>query len=108
MLKYGLMGLIGVILLIYDIPLGLGWVLGFTCLSVLAFVRKRYYAQLLGESKFQTRGYVLYIIFVFAILWLPLGLAFVFPNVINAFSLAASYLLDRLFLFLKGSAKHAS
>lgn len=108
MLKYALMGLIGVLLLIYNIPMGLGWLLGFTCLSVLAFVRKRYYVQLLGESQFQTKGYIRYIVFVFVILWLPLGLAFVFPHIINAFSLAASYLLDRLFLFLKGSVKHAS
>lgn len=108
MLFKSLMGLIGLGLLIYDIPLGLGWFLGSICLAVLASVRERYYGKLLGEESFRARGYIAYIIFVFVILWLPLGLAFVFPKVISAYSLAASYLLDRLFLFLKGSVKHAN
>lgn len=108
MLKYLINGLIGVVLFFIEIPLGIGWLLGITCLSILAFVRERFYAELLSQSQFHTGRYVSYIAFVFVILWLPLGLAFFFPNVISAYSLAASYLLDRLVLFLKGSVKHAS
>lgn len=108
MLKYSLIGLVGIVLMFFEVPWGLGWLLGWLCLSILAFVRERFYAQLLSDEAFQTKRYIGYIIFVFAILWLPLGLAFLFPNVINAFSLAASYLLDRLLQFVKGSAKHAN
>lgn len=108
MLKYSLIVLIGVGLLLYQVPLGLGWLLGNLCLSILAFVRGRFYKELLSDDAFQTGRYIAYIIFVFAILWLPLGLSFVFPSIISAYSLAASYIVDRFLLFLKGGATRAS
>lgn len=108
MLKYTLIGASGIALSFYEVPWGLGWLLGWLCLSILAFFRERFYTVLLSDEAFRTGQYIGYIIFVFAILWLPLGLAFVFPNVINAFALAASYLIDRLFKFVKGSAVHAN
>ena len=108
MLKNSVIGLVGIGLLIYQVPWGLGWLLGWLCLSILAFFRERFYTVLLSDEAFHTGRYIGYIVFVFVILWLPLGLAFFFPNVINAFALAASYLLDRLFQFMKGSVKHAN
>lgn len=108
MLKYSLIVLIGVGLLLYQLPLGLGWLLGNLCLSILAFVRERFYKELLSDDAFQTRRYVAYIIFVFVILWLPLGVAFVIPNFISAYSLAASYIVDRFLMFLKGGVARAS
>ena len=89
-------------LFLYHIPSGLGFLLGSTVLGVLGFVRVRFYDDLLNQDNFVLSKYVGYLGFVFFILWMPLGLAFVFPEVVGPFALAAAYIFDRLWNFLSG------
>ncbi|CAM3497929.1 hypothetical protein G7061_03215 [Erysipelothrix sp. HDW6B] len=91
-----------IILSIIDWRLGLGWLIGWTSLLTLEHFRNLFYNIILDEQQFTVKKYVGYIIFVFVILWLPLLLAFMFPAWINPYAIAATYLLDRLLLFMTG------
>ena len=104
-IKIPLIILVAVGLFLYAPPLALGWLLGFMCLGILAQVRERFYSTILDGEHFKVASYIGYILFVFVILWLPLGLAFFFPKVISAYSLAASYIIDRFLLFVSGAFK---
>ena len=93
-----IVGTIG--LLFIDWSMSLGWLVGWIALSVLSFFRERYYSIALTEEKFSIGRYVGYILFVFVILWIAPILAFIFPEVLNPFSLIAAYFIDRFILYL--------
>ena len=86
--------------LFIDSSLSLGWLIGWIALSILTFVRERYYSIVLTEEDFSVGRFIGYIFFVFVILWIAPILAFIFPKVINPFSLIAAYFIDRFILYI--------
>ena len=93
-----LLGTIG--FLFIDFSFSLGWLVGCIALFALNYVRERYYSIVLTENPFSTRRYIGYIFFVFVILWIAPILAFIFPDVINPFTLIAAYFIDRFILYI--------
>ncbi|MEG0327126.1 MAG: hypothetical protein RR565_02755 [Erysipelothrix sp.] len=92
-------------MIIVDWKLALGWLLGWSCLLVLGYFREKFYTVLLSGENFSVKKYVSYIVFVFIILWIPLLLAFMFPQVINPYAIAGAYITDRFLLFVTGIFK---
>lgn len=99
------LGVIALIICVFDLPNGLGFILGSVIVQGLAIVRNRYYKVLLNSDSFQSKSYIAYIFFMFVALWLPLGVAFFAPLVIGPFGYAGAILLDRMILYLKGLFK---
>ena len=93
-----LLGTVG--FLFIDSSLSLGWLIGWIALFILTFVRERYYSIVLTEEDFSVGRFIGYIFFVFVILWIAPILAFIFPKVINPFSLIAAYFIDRFILYI--------
>lgn len=96
------LGLMSLLILVIDIPNGIGFILGSIIVQGLSVVREQYYKVLLEGSNFKAASYVGYILFLFVGLWLPLGVAFFAPHIIGPFGYAGAVLLDRMVLYLKG------
>ena len=86
--------------LFIDYSMSLGWLLGWIALFALGFFRERYYSIVLTEEPFSPRRYIGYIFFVFVILWIAPILAFIFPKIVNPFTLIATYFIDRFILYV--------
>lgn len=95
-------------LLFFDFTLSLGWFVGWMSLLVLSYVRNAYYSSILNEDDFSVRRYIAYIVFVFVILWVGPIVAFIYPEVINPFSLIATYFIDRFILYIRRIFKKES
>lgn len=77
-----------------------GWLLGWGSLFLMAFFREKYYGVLLNKDQFSKGNFARYIILVFLVLWTAPIIAFIFPEVVNPYTLIATYFIDRFIFFI--------
>ena len=77
----------------------LGWLLGWGSLFLMAFFREKYYTALLTKDHFSKKHFARYVLLVFVVLWTAPALAFMFPEIINPYTIISTYFIDRFILF---------
>ena len=97
---YGLLGLLGFPLFIWNASIALGWVVGQCVMVLLTLARERFYDILLSSSKFSAAQYGGYIIFTVGLLSAPLIISFLYQEVLNPYAVFAAYFLDRTLHFV--------
>lgn len=101
--KYRLILVImSLVLMVFNLPNGFGFALGSLIITGLSLVREQYYKLLLSGSKFKTGSYLGYIFFLFLLLWVPLGIAFYYPNIIGPYGYAGAIFIDRMAVYVIG------
>lgn len=97
---YGILGLLGIPVMFFNLAVGLGWVLGHAVMILLVISRERFYSLLLDTSKFSMFKFGSYIIYTVGLIALPLAVSFYFQHIINPFAIFAAYFVDRAVHFI--------
>lgn len=97
---YGILGLLGLPLMFYNLPIGLGWLVGHVVMVVLVFARDRFYDILLSGSEFRISQYASYIVFILGLISIPLLISFFFEQIMNPYAIFGAYFLDRIVHFV--------
>ncbi len=87
---------------IFNIPNAISFAAGSLIVMAVGIVRAQFYKVMLSGTKFSTGSYIGYIFFLFFVLWVPLGVAFFFPNIIGPWGYAGAILFDRLWQYVYG------
>ena len=95
-----LLSLIGIPLLFWKVPIGLGWIVGQTVMTLLVVAREAFYSKLLTDDKFTMQQYYMYVLFTMILIAGPLLLSFFFQEILEPFAIFASYFLDRMLTFV--------
>lgn len=91
---------LSVIFLFIDYSFSVGIITALVALGVLGFVRVYFYTRVFDVASFKPSLVVGYSVFVLAIMFVPLGLAFFFPEVINPYFMAGTILFERFYKFV--------
>lgn len=97
---YGILGLLGLPLFIWNSAIALGWMIGHFVMSILVLARKRFYDILLSSSEFSMAQYIMYIVFTVGLISFPLGISFFYQRILNPYAIFAAYFLDRTLHFI--------
>ncbi len=97
---YAILAVLGLPVALLNSSIGLAWTLGHVVMILLVFSRERFYGILLDTSKFSVSKYISYIVFTIALLAVPLGLSFLFQDILNPFALFTAYFTDRAVHFI--------
>lgn len=92
--------IISVILLFVDTSFSIGIMLALFALTLLNLMRNRFYLKVFNLEKLNLGLIVGYSLVVMAIMFFPLGLAFLFPERINPYFMAGTIILERLYKFV--------
>lgn len=105
-MKYSVVALfIGIALMFVSLPIGGGFIVGVIALSVLKFLRKKFYTVILEQETFNVRQYIGYVIMTMILIIGPLGLSFFIQDIISPYSVFAVFFLDRIYLYLSNLFK---
>ena len=94
------LALLGLPVSFFNLSIGFGWTIGHLVMAGLTFTRAVFYDMLLSMEKFSMAKYFSYIIFTVGMIALPLGVSFIYPNILNPYAIFVAYFLDRALHFV--------
>lgn len=99
--------IVSVILLFVDFTYSLGIGLALLVLYILSLLRSKFNKLVLESVNFSPKWFVGYTVGVFVLMFSALGLAFLFPKVINPYFLAGTIFIQRIYMFIEKSINHS-
>ncbi len=85
-----------------DYSYSVGIITALAALGFLTLIRNQFYTKIFNMESFKMGLMVGYSLFVLAIMFVPLGLAFLFPTVINPYFMAGTIIVERVYKFITG------
>ena len=90
------------LLIFIDYSYSVGIITALLALGFLTLIRNQFYTKIFNMESFKMSVIAAYSLFVIAVMFVPLGLAFLFPKVINPYFMAATIIAERLYKFISG------